>query len=395
MFKKIISIVSAAALGVCCLTGCSNEAAPEKEAKELKKITVAEVTHSVFYAPQYVAMSQGFFEEEGLEIDLVNAQGADKTMAALISGDADIGLMGPEASIYIYNQGEEDYAVNFAQLTQCDGSFLVSREKIDNFSYEDLKGKEVLGGRAGGVPLMTLEYVLKQNGVEIGEDKDKGQCNVRTDVQFAAMAGAFAAGEADFTTAFEPTATQLEKEGTGYIVTSIGKDSGKIPYTAYSTTKSYMKDNKEVLEKFTRALYKAQMWCKDATDKEIAEAIQPYFEDNSIDDLDKLKRLLTVIPTSYNTIDYTKIHEIKKFYPNIYEKIINRLDICWDPTEILINKCIQEGLIKKVNLNLMKSVLIGSIRILIEDDNLHKEKLDYKDTIRNIIDIMFDGLVIK
>ena len=179
MFKKIISIVSAAALGVCCLTGCSNEAAPEKEAKELKKITVAEVTHSVFYAPQYVAMSQGFFEEEGLEIDLVNAQGADKTMAALISGDADIGLMGPEASIYIYNQGEEDYAVNFAQLTQCDGSFLVSREKIDNFSYEDLKGKEVLGGRAGGVPLMTLEYVLKQNGVEIGEDKDKGQCNVR------------------------------------------------------------------------------------------------------------------------------------------------------------------------------------------------------------------------
>ncbi|MFQ8632108.1 MAG: ABC transporter substrate-binding protein [Intestinibacter bartlettii] len=183
MFKKIISIVSAAALGVCCLTGCSNEAAPEKEAKELKKITVAEVTHSVFYAPQYVAMSQGFFEEEGLEIDLVNAQGADKTMAALISGDADIGLMGPEASIYIYNQGEEDYAVNFAQLTQCDGSFLVSREKIDNFSYEDLKGKEVLGGRAGGVPLMTLEYVLKQNGVEIGEDKDKGQCNVRTDVQ--------------------------------------------------------------------------------------------------------------------------------------------------------------------------------------------------------------------
>ena len=208
MFKKIISIVSAAALGVCCLTGCSNDTAGDKgdkESKELQKITVAEVTHSVFYAPQYVAMSKGFFEEEGLEIDLVNTQGADKTMSALISGDADIGLMGPEASIYIYNQGEDDYAVNFAQLTQCDGSFLVSREKIDNFSYDDLKGKEVLGGRAGGVPLMTLEYVLKQNGVEIGEDTASGQCNVRTDVQFAAMAGAFAAGEADFTTAFEPS----------------------------------------------------------------------------------------------------------------------------------------------------------------------------------------------
>ena len=288
MFKKIISIVSAAALGVCCLTGCSNDTAGDKgdkESKELQKITVAEVTHSVFYAPQYVAMSKGFFEEEGLEIDLVNTQGADKTMSALISGDADIGLMGPEASIYIYNQGEEDYAVNFAQLTQCDGSFLVSREKIDNFSYDDLKGKEVLGGRAGGVPLMTLEYVLKQNGVEIGEDTASGQCNVRTDVQFAAMAGAFAAGEADFTTAFEPTATQLEKDGSGYIVASIGKDSGKIPYTAYSSTKSYMKDNKEVLEKFTRAIYKAQQWCKDASDKEIAEAIQPYFEDNDIDEL--------------------------------------------------------------------------------------------------------------
>lgn len=281
MSKKIVSIVSAATLGVCCLTGCGNQASE----KNLEKITVAEVTHSVFYAPQYVAMSQGFFEEEGLEIDLVNTQGADKTMSALISEEADIGLMGPEASIYIYNQGEENYAVNFAQLTQCDGSFLVSREDIKDFSYEDLKGKEVLGGRAGGVPLMTFEYVLKQNGIEIGEDTSNGECNVRTDVQFGAMAGAFAAGEADFTTAFEPTASQLEKDGAGYVVASIGKDSGKIPYTAYSVTKSYMKDNKETLEKFTRALYKAQIWCKDATDQQIAEAIQPYFEDNTIDEL--------------------------------------------------------------------------------------------------------------
>lgn len=287
MLKKFISIIGAAALGMCCLTGCSGDVTyeSEKEEQKLQKITLAEVTHSVFYAPQYVAMSQGFFEEEGLEIDLVNTQGADKTMAALISEDADIGLMGPEASIYIYNQGEEDYAVNFAQLTQCDGSFLVSREKIDDFSYEDLKGKEVLGGRAGGVPLMTLEYVLKQNGVEIGTDTDKGQCNVRSDVNFAAMSGAFAAGEADFTTAFEPTATQLEKEGAGYIVASIGEDSGKIPYTAYCSTKSYMKENKETLEKFTRAIYKAQIWCKNATDKEIAEAIEPYFEDNTVEEL--------------------------------------------------------------------------------------------------------------
>ena len=281
MFKKIISTVSCAALGLCFLTGCGNETSEN----ELQKVTVAEVTHSVFYAPQYVAMSQGFFEEEGLEIDLINTQGADKTMSALISEEADIGLMGPEASIYIYNQGEENYAVNFAQLTQCDGSFLVSREEIKDFSYEDLKGKEVLGGRKGGVPLMTFEYVLKQNNIEIGEDTSKGECNVRTDVQFGAMAGAFAAGEADFTTAFEPTASQLEKEGVGFVVSSIGKDSGKIPYTAYSATKAYMEENSEILEKFTRAIYKAQTWCMEATDKEIAEAIQPYFEDNTIDEL--------------------------------------------------------------------------------------------------------------
>ena len=284
-FKRIAAIFSVIAIIGATFMGCGKVNDKRTESTNLKTIRLNEVVRSVFYAPMYVAINEGFFEEEGLEIDLVNAQGADKTMAALISGDADIGLMGPEASIYIYNQGEEDYAVNFAQLTQCDGSFLVSREKIDNFSYEDLKGKEVLGGRAGGVPLMTLEYVLKQNGVEIGEDTASGQCNVRTDVQFAAMAGAFAAGEADFTTAFEPTATQLEKDGSGYIVASIGKDSGKIPYTAYSSTKSYMKDNKEVLEKFTRAIYKAQQWCKDASDKEIAEAIQPYFEDNDIDEL--------------------------------------------------------------------------------------------------------------
>lgn len=281
MLKKIISTVSATALGICCLTGCENETSEN----QLEKVTVAEVTHSVFYAPQYVAMSQGFFEEEGLKIDLINTQGADKTMSALISEEADIGLMGPEASIYIYNQGEENYAVNFAQLTQCDGSFLVSRENIKDFSYEDLKGKEVLGGRKGGVPLMTFEYVLKENNIEIGENTAKGQCNLRTDVQFGAMAGAFAAGEADFTTAFEPTASQLEKDGVGFVVSSIGADSGKIPYTAYSATKSYMDKNSDVLEKFTRAIYKAQIWCMEATDKQIAEAIQPYFKDNTIEEL--------------------------------------------------------------------------------------------------------------
>lgn len=296
MFKKLVSVISSLALGVVCFTGCTNQNDSTDNTKELEKVTIAEVAHSVFYAPQYAAITMGFFEEEGIDIEIINTQGADKTMAALVSGEADIGLMGPEASIYVYNQGSEDYAVNFAQLTQRDGSFLVSREKIDNFSYEDLKGAEVLGGRKGGVPLMTLEYVLKQNGLTIAENDTTADVNVRTDVQFGVMAGAFAAGEADFTTAFEPTATQLERDGSGYVVASIGADSGDIPYTAYSVTKSYLKDNEDLIQRFTNALYKGQQWCQTATDEEIAKAMQPFFEDNTLEDL-------IIVAQKYREID--------------------------------------------------------------------------------------------
>lgn len=294
MHKKIIAIASALSLGACFLTGCSNNQGTEE--KKLDKITIAEVTHSVFYAPQYAAITKGFFEEEGIEIDLIDAQGADKTMAALISGEADIGLMGPEASIYVYKQGSDDYAINFAQLTKRDGSFIVSREKNDNFSYKDLEGKEILGGRAGGVPLMTLEYLLKNEGLTIGENTAAGEVNVRTDVQFGVMAGAFAAGEADYTTAFEPTATQLVKEGAGYIVASVGEDAGEIPFTAYSATKSYMDENSDLIQRFTNALYKGQQWVQQASDKEIAEAMQPFFEDTSLDDL-------IIVAQKYKEID--------------------------------------------------------------------------------------------
>ena len=292
MHKKIIALASALSLGVCCLTGCSSQ----QEKKELDKITIAEVTHSVFYAPQYAAITQGFFEEEGIEVDLIDAQGADKTMAALISGEADIGLMGPEASIYVYKQGSKDYAINFAQLTKRDGSFIVSREKNDDFSYEDMAGKEILGGRAGGVPLMTLEYLLKNKGLTIGENKSAGEVNVRSDVQFGVMAGAFAAGEGDYTTAFEPTATQLEKQGAGYIVASVGQDAGEIPFTCYSATKSYMDENSDLVQRFTNALYKGQQWVQKASDEEIAKAMQPFFEDTSLDDL-------KVVAQKYKEID--------------------------------------------------------------------------------------------
>ena len=186
MYKKFVALASTVALSVACLTGCSPSTDKSTdENKDLDKVTIAEVTHSVFYAPQYAAITKGFCEVEGIKIDLINTQGADKTMAALISKEADIGLMGPEASIYVYNQGNEDYAVNFAQLTKRDGSFLVAREKMPNFDYSSLKGKEILGGRKGGVPLMTLEYVLKQKGLTLGQNIANGQTNVRTDVQLS------------------------------------------------------------------------------------------------------------------------------------------------------------------------------------------------------------------
>lgn len=319
MFKKLIALSTSLALSGLCLTGCTSN---NEAKKELDKITIAEVTHSVFYAPQYAAITEGFFEEEGIEIDLINTNGADKTMSALISGEAQIGLMGPEASIYVYNQGSDDYAINFAQLTKRDGSFIVSKEKIDNFSYEDLKGKEILGGRKGGVPLMTLEYVIKQSGLTIAENSDSADVNVRTDIQFAAMAGAFAGGEGDFTTAFEPTATALEQAGNGYIVASVGKDSGEIPYTAYSATKSYLAENEDLIQRFTNALYKGQQWCQTASSEEVAKAMQPFFNDLS------LNELITVVD-SYREIDAWCSE------PVLTEESLNRLmDVMKDAGEL-------------------------------------------------------------
>lgn len=249
------------------------------------KVTVAEVTHSVFYAPQYVAIEAGFFEEEGIDIDLILTQGADKTMAALLSNEAQVGFMGPESSIYVYNQGSKDYAINFAQVTKRDGNFLLSREKIDDFSFEQLSGKVVIGGRKGGMPEMTLEYVLKTKGLTLGEDTANGQTNVRTDIQFAAMGGAFIGGEGDFVTLFEPTATQLEQAGEGYIVASMGQVSGEIPYTAYASLSSYLEAHPETIQKFTNAVYKGQQYVATHSAQEIAKIIAPQFKELSEADL--------------------------------------------------------------------------------------------------------------
>lgn len=248
-------------------TGCSKT--------ELKTIRLNEVVRSIFYAPQYVAINKGFFEEQGLKIELSTGQGADKTMTALLSGQADIGFAGPEASIYVYNQGKEDYAIIFAQLTQRDGSFLVAREKDPDFRWEKTKGKTIIGGRPGGVPEMTLEYILKKHGVIPGKD-----VNIITNLQFTATAGAFKSGTGDYVALFEPTASELEKENAGSIVSSIGKDSGLIAYTAYFTSKSYMSKNPDIVQKFTNAIYKGQLWVKGHSAEEIAKEIKPFFPDS-------------------------------------------------------------------------------------------------------------------
>lgn len=244
----------------------------------LKTITVSEVTRSVFYAPQYVAIAAGYFEEEGIEIDLTTGQGADNVMTAVLSNQVDIGFAGPEASIYVYNEGKEDYAQVFAQLTKTDGSFLVSSEKIENFEWSDLKGKTVIPGRKGGVPYMTLLYVLKQNGINPQKD-----LVLDDSIDFDLMASAFSTGKADFVTLFEPTASQIELSGKGYIVASVGEEAGEIPYTAYFAKKSYIEKNNDIIQSFTDAIYKGQQYVQTHTSKEIAKLIRGFFPDTDVD----------------------------------------------------------------------------------------------------------------
>lgn len=246
----------------------------------LTKVRLNEVTHSIFYTPMYVAINLGYFAEEGLEIELTNGGGADKVMTAVLSGQADIGFMGPEATVYVYNEGKEDYVINFCQLTKRDGSFLVAREPDPNFSWDKVKGKTIIGGRKGGMPEMCLEYVLKNHGIIPNQDVE-----VQTNVQFDLMAGAFAGGEADYVALFEPVATTMEREGKGYIVAYIGADSGEVPYTVFSAKKSYIEKNPEIIQKFTNAIYKGQLWVQNHSAEEIVEAIASSFPDTSEEEL--------------------------------------------------------------------------------------------------------------
>ena len=251
-----------------------------KEDDNLTTINLAEVSHTIFYAPQYAAIQNGYFEEEGMEINLILTPGADKVAAALLSKDADIGLSGSEATIYVYNGGEQDYLKTFAQLTQKDGSFLVSRTPIENFTLEDLRGKTVIGGRRGGMPEMTFEYVLRQNGMD-----PKTDLTIDTSVEFAAMGGAFIGGDDDFVTLFEPTALEVEQQGYGYVVASIGELGGVVPYTSYSARISFMEENPDLIAGFNRAVQKGLDYVHSHSDEEVAETILSFFPDTSLNDL--------------------------------------------------------------------------------------------------------------
>ncbi len=272
----------------------------------LTKIRVAEVAHTVFYAPQYAAISEGFFEEEGLNIELILTPGADKVTAAVLSNDVEIGFSGSEATIYVYNGGEKDYLKTFAQLTQKDGTFLVSRKKIDNFKLEDLKGKSIIGGRKGGMPEMTFEWALRQNGIDPVKD-----VNIDTSVAFAAMSGAFVSGQGDFVTLFEPNALQVENQGFGYVVASIGELGGVVPYTSYSARSSYIEKNPEIIEKFTKAIQKGLDFVHNSSDEEIAKSITSFFPDTSFNDLVgviKRYRSVEAWPTTTNFSEESFMH---------------------------------------------------------------------------------------
>ena len=280
--KKYISLLLTLTIIVTlCLpmTACNKE----KADNSVKKITLCEVTHSIFYAPQYVAIENGYFADEGLELTVTNGFGADKVMTALISGDADIGFMGSESSIYVYAEGSDDYAVNFAGLTQRAGNFLVGREADDNFDWAELKGKTVIGGRAGGMPQMLFEYILKKNNIEPETDLE-----ILQNVDFGSTSAAFTSGIGDYTVEFEPSATLLEQQGEGHVIASLGVESGYVPYTAYCAKKSYIKKNPDVIQKFTNATQKGLDYVNTHSSAEIAAIIAPQFKETNLNTIETI-----------------------------------------------------------------------------------------------------------
>ncbi len=293
-----IGILLMCALMAISFVACGSDAKQETGEKQMDQVRLGEVTHSVFYAPQYAAISQGFFAEEGIEIELSNLGGADKVMSALLSNQIDIGFCGPEASIYVYNEGREDYTQVFAQMTKRDGSFLVGKEKPEVFDWNQLKGKTVIPGRKGGVPYMTFENLLKEKGID-----PKNDLNLDDSIQFSLMAGAFSGSDAEYVTLFEPTASMIEQEQKGYILASVGLESGEIPYTAYCAKKSYIGENEDVIQRFTNAIQKGLTWVNEHSAEEVAKSILDAFPDTDLS-------LLTASVQRYKNIDSWKTNPV-------------------------------------------------------------------------------------
>lgn len=287
MKRKLICVLVIVVLTVLTMAGC-------KKKDEMIEITLNEVAHSIFYAPMYVAFEEGYFEDEGLKVNLVNGLGADKTMTALLAGECEIGFMGAEASIYVYNQGAEDYVVSFAQLTQRAGNFLVSRDLNEDFKWENLIGKTVIGGRKGGMPQMVFEYILKSKGIDPQND-----LNIIQNIDFGLTSQAFASGQGDYTIEFEPAATALELEGVGKVVASLGVESGKVPYTSFSARKSYIKKNPEIIQKFTNAIQRGMDYVQTHTPEEIAKTISGQFKETD-------EKTLVLLVTRYYKQDTWK-----------------------------------------------------------------------------------------
>ncbi len=297
-FRLLLPVITAASIiGLC---GCRENTS----SSSLTPVTLNEVAHSIFYAPQYAAIELGYFQEEGIDLTLVNGAGADKVMTALVSGDADIGFMGSEASIYTYANGSKDYAVNFAQLTQRAGNFLVSRNPESDFQWESLKGKKVIGGRKGGMPQLVFEYILKKHGIDPATD-----LSIDQSINFGLTAAAFPSSDADYTVEFEPFATTLEREGTGHVVASLGEESGYVPYTAYSVKKSYLESHPDTIQQFTNAIQKGLDYVNSHSSEEIAKVIQPQFKETD------LQSLTTIIERykSQNTWKENTVFEEESF----------------------------------------------------------------------------------
>ena len=292
MMKRCIAAAMAALMVMTAFPAMA--LAETEEEKSLTTVTLNEVAHSIFYAPQYVAIEEGYFEKEGISLELVTGFGADKVMTAVLTGEADIGFMGSEASIYTYIQGASDYPINFAQLTQRAGNFLVAREEMPDFQWEDLKDKYVLGGRKGGMPEMVFEYILRQNNIDPVKDLEINQ-----NIDFGSTAAAFTSSQGDFTVEFEPAATLLEEQGVGYMVASLGVDSGYVPYTAYCAKSDFIEEHSEIIQGFTNAIQKGLDYVNSHTPAEIAAVIAPQFSETDLD-------TLTAIVERYHSQDTWK-----------------------------------------------------------------------------------------